>query len=84
MWPVQERGNAHRYAVPYFHGKAAAAAPNAGLLYSSPMRQKLHWPDSLAQIFFCVWLVAAQIWYYLQFKTLLAPPAKALLRSVWR
>jgi len=48
------------------------------------MRQKLNWPDRLAQICFCVWLVAAQIWYYLQFKTLLVPPAKALLRSVWR
>jgi len=48
------------------------------------MRQKLNWPDRLAQICFCVWLVAAQIWYYLQFKNLLVPLAKALLRSVWR
>jgi len=48
------------------------------------MRQKWNWPDNLAQIVFCVWLVTAQIWYYLQFKTLLAPSVKALLRSVWR
>ncbi len=48
------------------------------------MRQELHWPDSLAQICFCVWLVTAQLWYYLQFRTLLAAPAKVLLRSVWR
>jgi len=48
------------------------------------MQQKINWRGSAAQLFCCVWLVAAQIWYYLQFETLLAPFEKALLRSVWR
>jgi hypothetical protein len=64
--------------------KAVGVPPDGGLLYSCPMQRKINWPGSVAQFFFCAWLVVAQVWYYLQFRTLLAPLAKSLFRSVWR
>jgi hypothetical protein len=72
------------FAGKYRRGKTNAAPPIRGLLYSWPMQEKVNRPGWLAQICCCVWLAGAQIWYYLQFKTLLVPLAKSFVRSVWR
>jgi hypothetical protein len=48
------------------------------------MQRKINGRGSVAQFFCCAWLIVAQVWYYLQFRMLLAPLAKALFRSVWR
>jgi hypothetical protein len=48
------------------------------------MQRKINGRSSVAQFFCCAGLIVAQVWYYLQFRTLLAPLAKALSRSVWR
>jgi hypothetical protein len=39
-------------------------------------------PKSL-EIFICAWIVAAQVWYYLQFSAQFRPIIQATLRKLW-
>jgi len=43
----------------------------------------MNWLDWRAQSLCCVWLAGAQIWYYLQFRSLLRPVIAPLLRRLW-
>jgi len=63
--------------------KAAAVIRNGRLLYFWPMRKRMNWLNWRAQTLCCVWLAGAQIWYYLQFRSLLRSVIAPLLRRLW-
>lgn len=45
---------------------------------------KLFRKMGLLELLFCIWLIGAQAWYYLQFAGLFENSWKPLLRGVWR
>ncbi len=47
------------------------------------MQQKAQ-RSRLLEFVVCLWIVAAQIWYYLQFELLFRPILSAIFRRLWR
>jgi hypothetical protein len=52
------------------------------VIYSGEMQEKAQ-RSRVLQFVVCLWIVAAQVWYYLQFKTQFQPIFSAALRKLW-
>ena len=67
--PDSEQGNA---------SEESATRPR--MVYSAAMgSQKRRWIEAIL----CVWIVAAQVWYYLQFKEQFRPILSPILHKLW-
>ena len=64
--------------VPFADGSALAMYNSSGRQHHMTPRQ-----NNFAQWLLCLWLLGAQLYYYLQFKELFLGAAGPLLRRLW-